>query len=53
MLCLLAAGRKNREIASELVGVTRTVQAPVNAIDQKPEISSHSHVHISSVCSGP
>lgn len=53
MLYLLAAGRKNREIVGELVVVTRAVQTPVNTIDQKPEISRCSRVHVSAVCSGP
>lgn len=35
VLCLLADGRKNREIADELVVVTGTVKAHINAIYQK------------------
>lgn len=35
VLCLLAAGHKNREIAKELVVVTGTVKAHINTIYQK------------------
>ncbi len=40
VLRLLAAGRKNREIASELVVVTGTVKAHINTIYQKLGVSS-------------
>ena len=40
VLRLLATGRKNREIADELVVVTGTVKAHINTIYQKLGVSS-------------
>lgn len=40
VLCLMALGRKNREIADELVIVTGTVKAHINTIYQKLGVSS-------------